>query len=131
LSDQQIIDAWNAMLLDFPEERITLLQELGKKYPLYLLSNTNSIHLSEFTDRLKAVHGIASLNSLFHKTYYSHLIGYRKPDIAIYEHVIRENNLDAAATLFIDDTLLNVEGARRAGLQARLLMPAQTIADLF
>ena len=41
----QVEKAWNAMLLDLPKERITLLKKLKSIYPLFLLSNTNAIHL--------------------------------------------------------------------------------------
>src|SRR5579872_2922248 len=32
ITDQDIIDGWNALLLDFPAERIQLLKQLGKTY---------------------------------------------------------------------------------------------------
>jgi putative hydrolase of the HAD superfamily len=130
LNDQQILDAWNAMLLDFPLERISLLQRLARKYDLYLLSNTNAIHLEAFTKLLQVTANLPSLEHLFRKVYYSHLIGARKPDLAAYEYVIRENNLEAARTLFIDDTPGNIEGAAKAGLQAVLLKPPVTIIEL-
>ena len=45
-------------------------------------------------------------------------IGLLKPDVAIYERHAADFNLDPAASLFIDDVLVNVEGARAAGWQA-------------
>ncbi|MDR4987474.1 MAG: hypothetical protein RG741_01385 [Bacteroidales bacterium] len=44
LSDRQIDDAWNAMLLDMPADRIKLLQKVRRNYRIFLLSNTNAIH---------------------------------------------------------------------------------------
>lgn len=130
LNDQQLIDAWNAMLLDFPEERIDFLREIGAKYPIYLLSNTNAIHLEAFNRILKSLHGMDSLDLLFKKPYYSHVIGARKPDPESYNRVLRENSLDPRTTLFIDDTSPNIEGAKRVGLQTLLLTPPKTILDL-
>ena len=126
----EIMDAWNAMLLDFPPERIELLRKLIKKYPVYLLSNTNPIHVEAFNNILKDQHGIDSLEPLFTKAYFSHDIRARKPDEEAFLQVIRENNLDPATTLFIDDTEANTEAARKAGLQAILLTPPTTIIDL-
>lgn len=130
ITDQQIIDAWNAMLLDFPADRINLLIQLRKNYRLFLLSNTNAIHLPAFNLKLNEVYGIHSLDKLFDRVYYSHLIRERKPDLAAYEAVIQENDLNPATTLFVDDTPGNVEGAEKAGLQAVQLKAPLTINEL-
>lgn len=130
LTDQQIMDAWNAMLLDFPPERITLLKRLKQDYPLFLLSNTNAIHVPAFNQKLKEAYEIPSLDKLFNKAYYSHLIKERKPDLAAYEAVIQENNLNPAATLFVDDNRENIEGAGKAGLYAVQLKAPQSITEL-
>src|SRR5690242_15343341 len=76
LTDQQVTDAWNAMLLDFPPERIAFLRELGRRYDLYLLSNTNALHFEAFS-RLLQEAGLPPLETLFRKVYYSHLINAR------------------------------------------------------
>jgi putative hydrolase of the HAD superfamily len=130
-TDQQIIDAWNAMLLDFPVRRLQILQQLRQHYSLYLLSNTNSIHLEAFNNILQQSRGIPSLNEFFDKAYYSHLIGLRKPEKESYQLVLEENGLNPAETLFIDDTLPNIEGAKLVGLQTIHLLPPKTIADIF
>jgi putative hydrolase of the HAD superfamily len=130
LTERQITRAWNAMLLDFPPERMQFLRELGRSYPLYLLSNTNALHLEAFSSILKGA-GLPPLESFFRKAYYSHLMNARKPDLAAFKIVIEENDLDPATTLFIDDTPSNVQGAVRAGLQAVLLTPPRTVMDLF
>lgn len=130
LADQQIIDAWNAMLLDFPPERIALLKKLKDHYLLYLLSNTNAIHIPALNQKLKETYGIHSLDGLFTKAYYSHLIGERKPDLAAYQVVIQENDLNPATTLFVDDTAANIEGAEKAGLYAVHLKAPQPVNEL-
>jgi len=48
VSSHQIRDAWNALLLDFRVESLEYLKKLPAKYTIYLLSNTNSIHLTAF-----------------------------------------------------------------------------------
>lgn len=126
-----ITGAWNAMLLDFPLARLQLLQQLRQHYSLYLLSNTNAIHLAAFNAILEKSRGIPSLDEFFDKSYYSHQIGYRKPEKEAYQVILDENNLQPAETLFIDDTLPNVEAARELGIQAIHLQAPRTILDVF
>ncbi|MBO9199514.1 MULTISPECIES: HAD family hydrolase [Niastella] len=126
---EQVIAAWNIMLLDFPAERVEFLKKLKSKYRLYLFSNTNHIHLLHFHKEYREVYG-TEMDHLFEKAYYSHLIKHRKPDVTAYEYVINDSGVHAAETLFIDDALVNVEGAREAGLQALHLTGGKTILDL-
>ncbi|MBS3807986.1 MAG: HAD family phosphatase [Bacteroidales bacterium] len=133
LSDEQILKAWNALLLDFPQERIRLLERLkgGNRYRTFLLSNTNAIHYQIYTRMLQDHYGIEGLEALFDKAYFSHELHMRKPDTEIYEHVIRESGLDPERTLFIDDSKANVEAARAVGIHAYHLDGTATIIDLF
>lgn len=128
---EAIIAAWNAMLLDFPVARLQLLQQLRQHYDLYLLSNTNAIHLAAFNTILEKSRGIPSLDVFFDKSYYSHQIGYRKPEREAYQIILDENGLKPEQTLFIDDTLPNVEAAQALGIQAIYLQPPRTILDIF
>lgn len=109
----QVEDAWCAMLRQVPPARWHLLERLEKRYRLFLLSNTDPIHI----DRLRRRMDLDAFEQLFERVYYSQDTGLRKPERALFERVLRENGLDAARTLFVDDTLENVEGARAAGLQ--------------
>lgn len=131
VDDCKIDEMWNAMLLDIPKERIVLLNKLKTSYPTFLLSNTNEIHYMEYTRQLKLVHGYSSLSELFHKTYFSFMMHLNKPHKEIYEFVINENFLNPSETLFIDDSLKNIEGARAVGLLTHHLTGTQTINDLF
>jgi len=132
LTVKQIDDAWNAMLLDFPKSRIELLDGIRKNYRLFLLSNTNAIHYPEYLGYMARTYGFANLDSLFEKTYWSHEIGMRKPFVEVFDLIVDENNLIKQETLFVDDTLQHVEGARRAGLNAIWLdLRKFNIHDLF
>jgi epoxide hydrolase-like predicted phosphatase len=131
VTDQQIIDAWNAMLLDFPVQRLQLLQQLQLHYNTFLLSNTNAIHLEKFNRILQESRGIPSLDAFFNKAYYSHQMGYRKPEKEAYQLILDNHGLDPAETVFIDDTLPNIEGARAVGLQTIHLQTPKTILELF
>ncbi|NEM99297.1 HAD family hydrolase [Pontibacter burrus] len=130
-TDEEIDAAWNAMLLDIPKERIELLQELGKKYRLFLLSNTNAIHLKKFNEIVAESFTIPNLDSLFEQSYYSHLVGKRKPDAAIFELILEQNGLNKAETLFIDDSIQHIESARKVGLHTLHLQPPLTINQFF
>jgi len=130
VSHVQIIQAWNAMLLDFPPERAELLIRLRKKYRTFLLSNTNEIHIDFYLGRIREWYGNDAMEKFFEKAYYSNRIGLRKPERETFEFVIRDSGLAASETLFIDDTLQHVEGAGRAGLRAYHLQAPETILDI-
>lgn len=127
--DQAIVDSWNALLLDFPPERIQLLKQLGKSYRIFLFSNTNALHLAALRDIYTRTFGSGSLDDYFEKTYYSHLLGMRKPDRASYEYILQENGLNGPETLFVDDAIINVEGAEQAGLKGLYLRPGINLLD--
>jgi len=128
-SDAEIIRAWNALLLDFPPERIKLLKELRKTYRTFLFSNTNSLHLTALQQTYRDTFKEGSLDDHFERTYYSHTLGQRKPDIGSFQHILQENNLKGEETLFVDDALINVEGAEKAGLKGLFLRPGTTLLD--
>lgn len=129
IENEKIIQAWNALLLDFPPERISLLKRIKSKYRTFLLSNTNSIHLKEYQERLRKEQGVY-LEDLFEKTYYSHVVKLRKPEAEIFRLVLRENNLEPSETLFIDDTESNFPEAKKLGIQVHHLKPGTSITDL-
>lgn len=129
LSNEQIRDAWNALLIRFPEERVEWLFKIAKKYRIFLFSNTNSIHYQWFVAAFEKQTGKA-FNDCFIKAYYSHEMGLRKPDAASYRFILDEQHLLPNETLFIDDTEKNVIAARALGLSAIHLVKPQTVLDL-
>lgn len=130
LTDESIKTAWNALLLHFPPERLVWLEEIGKRYPIYLFSNTNIIHYQCFTENFQQQFPHQSFNKYFRKAYYSHELGLRKPYPASYLKIMELENLDPKETLFIDDTPKNIEGAQQAGLQTLLLNNGRTVLEL-
>ncbi len=115
-SDAEIDYAWNAMLVDFPAGIINYLVTLKAKYKLYLLSNTNELHLGRFREIFRNSYGY-EFDSLFVKTYYSHEIGYRKPDMEAYSSVLEDASLLPERTVFVDDLKVNTEAAELLGMQ--------------
>lgn len=131
LSDEVIDHAWNSILLDFPEERIRLLERLRREYRTFLLSNTNSIHLETFSNRLKDHYGYSDMGELMEQAYYSHELRLRKPDPLIFEYVIKDANLDVGRTLFIDDTEEHILAAKKLGLNTCHIKEGDSIEEFF
>lgn len=130
LSNIQIETAWNAMLLDFRAETIVLLKQIKSKYNIFLFSNTNSIHHTFFHKKYFETFGHSDFDNLFHKAYYSHIMGLRKPTPESFIHIIKEQKLNIPETLFIDDTLINIETANKLGLQTIHLLAPKTLLDI-
>lgn len=126
----QIQTAWNAMLLNFRENSLRFLSPLKERYYLFLLSNTNSIHLSEFNKIFTKEINQPAFDDYFIKSYYSHLINRRKPYPATYKYVLGDAGIMAEETLFIDDSEKNIEGAKEIGVHTHLLMPDERIENL-
>ena len=134
LTNSQIETAWNAMLLDFPIERLLWLDQIKNKYNIYLFSNTNAIHYNAFINIYRQVAPQLGLDinfeHFFKTAYYSHTLGQRKPELAAFEAVIQDPKLDPAQTRFIDDTISNIEGAQKAGLRTIFLSGGLTVQDV-
>jgi putative hydrolase of the HAD superfamily len=130
LSDNDIRDAWNALILNFREESLQRLEQLKDRYSLYLLSNTNSIHYTAFQQNFKVQTGRPDFNDYFTKAWYSHLVGLRKPEKEIYSLALQEAGIIAEETLFIDDLLKNIEAASALSINTHHLQPGEKIENL-
>ena len=130
LGDAQVDHCWNSMLGSFYPEAIEKTRQLRGRYRLFLFSNTNSIHYECVMRKYAEQFGKNDFDSLFEKAWYSHTSGIRKPYREAYEWVLKDAGLDAAETLFIDDTISNIEGAKKAGLQTIFLQPPMKMWEL-
>jgi putative hydrolase of the HAD superfamily len=127
ITDEAILNAWNAMLLDFPVRRLQILQQLHLYYDLFLLSNTNEVHEDAFNRILMDSHGIPNIGVFFDKVYLSHKVGMRKPNREIFQRVLDDNGLKPHETLFIDDSPQHIAGAKEVGIQTIFLEKGMTI----
>jgi putative hydrolase of the HAD superfamily len=125
-SPNQIVKAWNSMIGDFSIESITLLKNLQSKYRLFMLSNTNELHMELVKRKWQEIEN-APMESFFEKVHFSHQLGLRKPYPNTFLEVCKINNLDPVKTLFIDDSIQHIVGAQKAGLQTIYL---KKITDL-
>ena len=130
LTDTQIAEAWNAMLLDMPMERIVWLQQVAQQYPIYLFSNTNPIHYQQLMQICRRDLGEIDFNGLFRFAGYSHQLGYRKPNAESFRLLLNQLAINPAHTLFIDDTPGNIQGAQELGLHTLFLPPPQEVLEL-
>ncbi len=129
LTNEQIREAWNALLIGFPPERLDWFHQIRTRYRVFLFSNTNAIHYNWFIQHYHDITG-QDFNSCFIKAYYSHEMGLRKPDPDSYRYILNEQNLDPSETLFIDDTEGNILAAKELGLQTVHLLKPLTVLGL-
>lgn len=131
LGEKEIINSWNAILVDFPLYRLDFLKKLSaeKKYTLILLSNTNEIHIEWVKENVPF---FGEFKDCFDAFYLSHEINFRKPDAAIYEFVLKKHHLKPEECLFIDDTRENTDAAAALGIHTWNLDPGnEDVVDLF
>jgi len=126
----QVEQAWNAMLLDLPEERLKLIKKLKNNHAIYLLSNTNAIHIDAFKKQLGNKKWLAFCE-LFDKMYLSHELGLRKPDVKIFEYILKEQKLKAEEVFFIDDSPQHIACAKKIGIHYHHLLDDEDIICLF
>ncbi|MFH4965856.1 HAD family phosphatase [Gaetbulibacter sp. M235] len=131
IPEETLIDNWNFMLKDFPNHRLEFLTELKKssKYKLILLSNTNEIHINWVKENIPFYE---NFKNCFDEFYLSHEIMLRKPNEDVFQFVLKENNLEAKHTLFIDDNSDNINSAKKLGYQVWHINPEnEDVTTLF
>jgi putative hydrolase of the HAD superfamily len=121
INTNQIIEAWNAMLLDLPKTRLDQLNILKSDFKLYLLSNTNEIHVEAFKKIIATSFGSYWFEDVFEKVYFSNEIGLRKPNTEIFDFVLEQNSLAKSETIFFDDSIQHIEGAKNSGIESFLI----------
>ena len=122
--------AWNSILLNIPKERVHLLKKLSSKYKIFLLSNTNSIHLKEIISSYGEKKW-KNFISIFNDVYFSNQIGMRKPNEDVFFYIIKKNKLDVSKTLFIDDSPQHIKTAKKIGFETYHLTNSEDIISLF
>ena len=131
VTQKQIVDAWNAMLLSIPAYRLDHLINLSQHYRLFLLSNTNALHIQWTTRYLNAMHGIINFEKDFFETaYYSHQVHLRKPDKEIFEFVLSDSRINPSETIFIDDTAGHLLNASSLGIYTHCLQRGEEFYEI-
>jgi len=127
----EIRKAWNSVIGEFPLYRLEFLQMLSKNYRLFLLTNTDAIHISRF-EHMVGVSFFSDFYQCFEKVYYSFEMGMRKPDIGIFNFILKKHDLSPKRTLFVDDKKENTDAAAALGIQVwNLKVGEEDVVDLF
>ncbi len=107
LSFKAFTDLWFYIVQEPNKNIIPILHSLKEKYPLYLLSNTESFNAAQLHTKIPNV---------FTKCYFSYELGMAKPDKEIYEYVLKDIHCAADECIFIDDLAINIAGAEKVGI---------------
>lgn len=121
-SRQQLLDAWNAIVVGEKKEMVPIVAQVQKQFRTAILSNTNETHF----------HYAASIVPLIQKIplrFLSYEIGAVKPDPRVYTHVINTLNTEPASLLFIDDIPENITAARNAGMNGIIFQSPVQLHD--
>lgn len=129
VSDEELNEAWNAMIVRIPVKRTQLLDKLKDRYELYMLSNTSPLHAPVFEQMYLEAAG-RPMKDLFKKIYYSFEIGWHKPDAEAWEHVISDARIVPQETLFLDDNIHNIKASQELGFQAIHIHERTSLTDL-
>jgi putative hydrolase of the HAD superfamily len=121
-SEAAIINAWNSILLDLPEERLFSLEKAAENHRIFLLSNTNALHIESYNQYLLNNLQLPSLEPFFETLYLSYEVGLRKPDLRIFEYVLQDADLLPERTLFIDDSIQHIQAASELGILTKHLV---------
>lgn len=131
LSDDVICDIWNTLIVAMPKENISILKMAREHYKTFLLSNSDVVNATYFADSLKLSMGFDVMTSCFDEAFFSHSLKARKPSAEAFGRIIDLHHLKVEETLFIDDTLRHIEGARALGLHTLHLTGPLTLSDCF
>jgi len=127
----EIREAWNAIIGDFPLERLEFLEKLQNKYDIFLLSNTNPTHIDKFEHRVGLTFA-REFYAHFNKIYFSYETKVRKPEEAVFNLILKQNNLKPSKTLFVDDTLEHIETAKSLGINTwQIIVGQDDVTNLF
>ena len=116
-TEADFIRAWQS-IFTANEPMVQLVDALASRFPLYLLSNTNCMHVEGlFRD--------FPVFQRFQGGTYSHVARASKPGARIFEIACSDHGLVPATTFFIDDLAANVAAAKELGFQVHQYHPDQ------
>ena len=124
--------AWFGYLVEIPDSKLKMLEKLRGNYRLYLLSNTNPIIMECIYDPKYWGEG-KTMYDYFDKDklYLSYKIGATKPAEQIFEHLIADSGINPSETLFIDDSLANVQMGESFGMKTFLAENGKDFDHIF
>ncbi|MFP9100217.1 HAD-IA family hydrolase [Flavobacterium sp. RHBU_24] len=128
---EAIRDAWNAGIADFPLYRLEFLQKLVPNYRLFLLSNTDPIHIEKFEQDV-GMSFYRDFYQCFEKVYFSHEIGVRKPSDEAFNFLTTNHDIQPKNTIVVDDKKFNTDAAEALGFMVwNLQKGVEDVIELF
>lgn len=121
--------AFCEFITGLPVSRLQALRELRKSKKVYALSNTNVILYNTVIDSLFRQEGL-TINDYFDGVVTSYADRSCKPDSHIFEALLSRYSLDGSRSLFLDDSIANVEVAKRCGMEAVLVPKGVEFIDM-
>ena len=116
-------EAFNATLIKLKPDAINNIKKLKRFGKIYLLSNTNKIHYDHFKNECK------ELFELFDGLFFSFLNGKRKPERMFFEYLIQNSGLQPQVSLFIDDSIENINAGKKSGFNTLLINEKKSLSD--
>ena len=129
VTDDEIDDAFGEFLVGIPLHRLKALEKLREDYRIYLLSNTNPIHINK---KIKEFFGVDNkeLDNYFDGKVLSYLAKASKPNPKIFEYTINHLGIKPEETLFLDDSQRNLDAASKFGFGVALVEPGTEFVDV-
>ncbi len=130
VTDAELDEAFNKFLIGIPVARLRALQELRKRFKIYMLSNTNPIMFgSKIKDEFEK-------DGLCREDYFDGIcVSFEelcaKPDPQIFKNAVRKFNIKPEETVFFDDSRTNLDAAESLGFRTCLVAPGTEFMDAF
>lgn len=114
--DGHLDAAWNAMLGKIDTDKLAKIEQLADKYQLFVMSNTNEIHIRFFNRLVGRLSPQKPFHKYFNEVYLSQEVGERKPNPGAWQVILNDHQLSPESCLFIDDKLENIQAAEKLGI---------------
>ncbi len=114
------VDAWCDLLSPLPGMK-ALFDKIADRHPVGLLSDTDPLHWARAKELLPWLRRIPHPSLSFN-------IGYLKPHPETYKAAARDCETTPENCLFIDDSQINIDGARAVGMAAILFQGPERLA---
>lgn len=122
-TDEQLAEGWNTVIGAEITQSMDAIDTVNDRIPTFGFTNTNRTHQIYWEAHFPR------LGSLFQKLYASSEIGLRKPDAEAFNHILDEVGIQPDELLFFDDSIENIEGAKKLGIQTVLVTDTASVVN--
>ncbi|HEX8287902.1 MAG TPA: HAD family phosphatase [Pyrinomonadaceae bacterium] len=122
MSFEDFFQAWNCTFVPEPILPERIIKSLSEKYKLLVLSDTNEMHFDYIKENFPILDYIDDF-------ILSHKVNVVKPSAEIFQAVVKIAGCKPEECFFVDDLQVNVEGAKRFGLNAMQFISAEQFEE--